>query len=186
MADTAARHMQCMEVWGGNRVVDTAVSLPGLDAWIYSRPFKSDAGGDVHYVSSCATGRITRLLVADVCGHGQAVASIAIQLRTLMRRFVNHIDQTRFVESMNRHFAEMAEAGSFATAVVNTYFAPIVGVQRRTSAASDLPGSIEAVGDSGRADVREYSAGHCRDAVRAVRRSAGGGGLGDVLHGFAD
>jgi phosphoserine phosphatase RsbU/P len=117
-------HMQCMEVWGGNQLVDTAVTLPGLDAWVYSKPHDADSGGDVHYVSSCATGRITRLLLADVSGHGSAVASTAVELRTLMRRFVNHIDQTRFVRSLNEQFSSLAKAGTFATAVVTTFFAP--------------------------------------------------------------
>mgnify|MGYP003483393270 CR=1 FL=1 len=38
-------------------------------------------GGDVVYASSCATGRITRLMVADVAGHGHTVAATAADLR---------------------------------------------------------------------------------------------------------
>jgi serine phosphatase RsbU (regulator of sigma subunit) len=118
-----------MEIWGGNQLVDTSVSVPGLDAWVFSKPYgQSDAGeaggGDVHYVSSCATGRITRLLVADVSGHGAQVGDVAGGLRTLMRRFVNYIDQTEFVRSMNRQFVSSSAAGCFATAVVTTFFAP--------------------------------------------------------------
>lgn len=114
-----------MEVWGGNQAADSAVVMAGLDAWVYSRPFgEADAGGDVYYVSSCATGRITRLLVADVSGHGSAVCDLALQLRSLMRKHVNQIDQSRFVGSMNRQFAAMSKAGCFATAVVTTFFAP--------------------------------------------------------------
>jgi hypothetical protein len=117
--------MQCMEVWGGNRVVDKSVSMAGLDAWVYCRPYgQSEDGGDVYYVSSCATGRITRLLVADVSGHGAAVCDVAGQLRGLMRRFVNYLDQTRFVASMNAQFAANTAAGCFATAVVTTFFGP--------------------------------------------------------------
>lgn len=116
--------LQCMEVWGGNDAVQSAVNMPGLDAWVYSRPHLGDAaGGDVHYLSSCATGRITRLLIADVSGHGQRVAEIAVRLRNLMRQFVNFLDQTRFVESLNREFTGQ-ESGSFATAVLGTYWAP--------------------------------------------------------------
>src|SRR5215207_8163354 len=117
--------MQCMEVWGGNRNADSGVVMAGLDAWVYSKPFGgADGGGDVYYVSSCATGRITRLLVADVAGHGDKVSSIAKELRTLMRRHVNQIDQSRFVQSMNRQFSGLGGAGSFATALVTTFFAP--------------------------------------------------------------
>jgi sigma-B regulation protein RsbU (phosphoserine phosphatase) len=117
--------MSCMEVWGGNQPVDSGVVMAGLDAWVYSRPFgESSAGGDVYYVSSCATGRITRLLVADVSGHGGAVAELAVELRRLMRKYVNHIEQTRFVKSMNEQFTELSAAGVFATAIVTTFFAP--------------------------------------------------------------
>lgn len=117
--------MQCMEVWGGNQAFDSSLVLPGLDAWVFSQPFgKAAVGGDVYYVSSCATGRITRLLVADVTGHGSAVSELATGLRTLMRRFVNYIDQGRFVREMNAQFAELSKAGKFATAVVTTFYAP--------------------------------------------------------------
>ena len=120
-----AHLMQCMEVWGGNQCVDSSCTMAGLDAWVYSQAYASaTAGGDVYYVSSCATGRITRLLVADVCGHGSAVHDLAIGLRTLMRRFVNFIDQTRFVQAMNGQFNELSKTGTFATAVVTTFFAP--------------------------------------------------------------
>src|SRR5688572_6791800 len=120
-----AHEMQCMEVWGGNHSADGGVVMAGLDAWVYSKPFGgSDGGGDVYYVSSCATGRITRLLVADVAGHGARVSDVAAELRTLMRRHVNQIDQSRFVQSMNRQFTTLSSAGCFATALVTTFFAP--------------------------------------------------------------
>lgn len=120
-----SRSLQCLEVWGGNRAVSEAVSVPGLDAWVYSRPYEnSDGGGDIHYVSSCATGRITRLLVADVSGHGQIVASVAVALRDLMRRYVNHLDQSKFVRGLNREFGQLETGGRFATAVAATYWAP--------------------------------------------------------------
>lgn len=117
--------MPCMEVWGGNQAVDRGVMMAGLDAWLYSRPFRGDAGGgDVHYVSSCATGRVTRMLVADVAGHGQDAAQTGDRLRGLMRRYVNHLDQTRFVVSLNSEFSALEARGRFATSIVATFFAP--------------------------------------------------------------
>jgi phosphoserine phosphatase RsbU/P len=124
LADTADR-MQCMEVWGGNSEVNKSFEMPGLRAWVYSKPYgKSTAGGDVYYVSSCASGRITRLLLADVSGHGPEVAGLALGLRDLMRRNVNLVKQTRFVEGMNRQFTRLSESGAFATALVATFFQP--------------------------------------------------------------
>jgi serine phosphatase RsbU (regulator of sigma subunit) len=118
-------HMTCMEIWGGNQTADSAVTMSGLDAWIYSKPYgQADGGGDVYYVSSCATGRITRLLLADVSGHGQAIADTAVCLRRLMQKYVNFIDQSAFVQSMNQQFTGLSAAGCFATAIVSTFFAP--------------------------------------------------------------
>lgn len=125
MTPSQAQRMQCMEVWGGNQPTNKGVVMAGLDAWVYSRPHGGSAGGgDVYYVSSCATDRILRLLIADVSGHGQTVDDIAVELRRLMRRYVNHIDQVQFVRALNRRFAALEQAGMFATAVVSTFFAP--------------------------------------------------------------
>src|ERR1700675_723209 len=119
------QQMTCMEVWGGSQLTTRGVEMGGLDAWVYSKPHgQAQRGGDVYYASSCATGRITRLLLADVAGHGNTVASTAANLRTLMRRFVNRLDQTEFVRLLNQQFAALSEAGTFATAVVATFFAP--------------------------------------------------------------
>jgi len=117
--------MQCMEVWGGSQLTSSGVELGGLDVWVYSKPFgEAQRGGDVYYVSSCATGRISRLLLADVSGHGQSVASTAADLRTLMRRFVNRLDQKEFVRLLNEQFTALSTHGSFATALVTTFFEP--------------------------------------------------------------
>jgi serine phosphatase RsbU (regulator of sigma subunit) len=75
----------------------------------------------LHYASSCRTYQPP---VADVAGHGTKVAATASDLRTLMRRFVNRLDQTEFVRLLNQQFMEMAKEAVFATAVVSTYFAP--------------------------------------------------------------
>lgn len=118
--------MQCLEVWGGNQRVDSGVEMAaGLDAWVFSEPYQGDAGGgDVHYVSSCATGRIVRLLVADIAGHGAGVADIASGLRRLMRRYVNHVDQSRFLKAINREYPTISSAGRFATATAATFWGP--------------------------------------------------------------
>jgi sigma-B regulation protein RsbU (phosphoserine phosphatase) len=117
--------MQCMEVWGGSQLTSSGVELPGLDVWVYSKPFEeAQRGGDVYYVSSCASGRISRLLLADVSGHGNSVASTAADLRTLMRRFVNRLDQKEFVRLLNEQFTALSSQGTFSTAVVTTFFSP--------------------------------------------------------------
>ncbi len=115
----------CSEVWGGNRVAQMALNLPGITGWIAARPHAgSVAGGDLHYISSCGTGRITRVLLADVAGHGDAVAPLAERLRRLMQRYMNHIDPRKLAEALNQDLSRIGESGQFVTAVVMTYFAP--------------------------------------------------------------
>lgn len=119
---TTGHALQCMEIWGGNHAVETGISTPGLDMWVYSRPYaEATDGGDVHYVSLCGGGKITRFILADVAGHGAAVAEVARGLRTLMRRNINRKSQERLVLELNRQFAELAQLSRFATAVVGTY-----------------------------------------------------------------
>ncbi len=120
-----AHRLQCMEVWGGNQGVRTAVELAGLDVWVESQPFENaQEGGDIHYVSTCGSGRVSRLVVADVSGHGSHVSSLATRLRDLMRKHVNVMNMSAFARELNREFVTLGSAGRFATAVLVTYFAP--------------------------------------------------------------
>jgi phosphoserine phosphatase RsbU/P len=124
MNDSPAEHMECMEVCGGSQLTARGIVIGGLDAWVYSKPHgQARRGGDVYYASSCAAGRITRLLLADVSGHGKPVAAIAADLRMLMRRFVNRWDQSEFVRLLNQQFSILSKKGTFATAIVSTFIA---------------------------------------------------------------
>lgn len=117
--------LRCMEIWGGNDAMDSGVSVPGLDAWVYARPHAGQrAGGDIHYISTCGSGRYSRIAVADVAGHGSGVESLARSLRGLMRRHINTPDLTRFMQSLNKEFGNASPDGRFATAVLATYHAP--------------------------------------------------------------
>ena len=113
-----------MEVWGGSRAIDTAASVPGLDVFVFSRPHEGgDAGGDVHYVSLCGAGCIARFVLADVSGHGAGVERVAEVLRGLVRKNINTVDQSAFTERIGDEFSSLAEGGTFATAVLASYFA---------------------------------------------------------------
>lgn len=121
--------MQCSQVWGGNQPIDAEVGLGGLRVYVSSEPYgaggvAAPSGGDVYYLSSCAAGRIARVLLADVSGHGVEVAGIARSLRDLMRRHMNSLDQSSLVSRLNREFGGLASAGCFATSVVLSVWLP--------------------------------------------------------------
>jgi len=116
--------LQCMEIVGGNQAVHSQISSPGLDIWLDSRPVGGHVGGDIHYFSMCGSGRVTRMAVADISGHGPNMDHVARWLRTLMRKYINLLDQTRFARAINRELTQAAKADYFATILLTTYFAP--------------------------------------------------------------
>ncbi|MEC9094601.1 MAG: PP2C family protein-serine/threonine phosphatase [Planctomycetota bacterium] len=118
--------MNCMEIWGGNQQTNKQFNTPGLNIILDSQPFQNSntGGGDIYYFTSCASGRITRILLADVSGHGEDAADLAISLRDLMRENVNKINQSHFVKQVNREFASTANSQGFATALIVTFFRP--------------------------------------------------------------
>lgn len=119
------QRMHCMEIWGGNRAIDESFEAPGLDFYVHSQPFEdAKAGGDIYYLTSCASGRISRFLLADVSGHGAQAAGMASSLKELLRGNVNKISQENFVSAMNQKFGALSDQDGFATAIVATFFAP--------------------------------------------------------------
>jgi hypothetical protein len=116
--------LQCLEVFSGNRAAQHVLASPGLDVWIDSRPCAGARGGDLHYVSLCGSGRVTRFIVADISGHGPVMDKLAQCLLRLARRHINLLDQTRFARALNKDFADKVGGGRFATVLLATYFAP--------------------------------------------------------------
>jgi phosphoserine phosphatase RsbU/P len=121
-----AATMACSEVWGGNGAADSSLVLPGLEGGVVSRPHRNaPSGGDVHYVSSCGTGRITRVMLVDVSGHGEAAANVAEFLRLVMQRYVNHIAPNKLATDLNQRLSTSKQRGGrFATAIIMTFFSP--------------------------------------------------------------
>jgi sigma-B regulation protein RsbU (phosphoserine phosphatase) len=115
--------LACLEIWGGNRKVAQTVGLPSLAGWIYSMPLgPATGGGDVHYLSVCDREILSRIAVADVAGHGQAVSSLAETLRGLMHKHINIWDQSDFMREVNQAFKRGTSDAGFATVVVLGYF----------------------------------------------------------------
>jgi len=124
-SDATMHSLECLDVWGGNDAIHSAISVPGIDAWISSDPYEGDSrGGDIYYVSMCGCAQISRFVVADVSGHGTTVGHLAHRLRKLMRKHINKPDQTRLARALNREFSKLARGGQFATALLATYFPP--------------------------------------------------------------
>ena len=124
-SQTERQRLACMEVWGGSEPRDNFIAVPGMDIAVRSRPYAGDAeGGDIHYISNCMAGFITRVIVADVAGHGESASEVSGTLRRLMRKHINTPDQSRFARALNEEFTRDTRDARFATALLATYFAP--------------------------------------------------------------
>jgi serine/threonine protein phosphatase PrpC len=119
----SASGLTCGEVRGGCRVAHDEIELPGLRGVLYSRPCAGAHGGDIHYLSVCGSGFISRLCLADVAGHGDAVAAVSAQTYDQLRRSVDTIDNRRVLRGLDRRLAR-SEIRAMTTAVMATYFPP--------------------------------------------------------------
>ncbi len=126
MQISTPKRKKCLELSGGRLSYDANYAMPGLAMQIYSR--QSDrcmaGGGEVHYISSCASGRITRMLLADICGSEDTYRRLSCQLRDGLIRNINSIWQSKVVDDVSNQFREFAKQGGCGMASVATYFAP--------------------------------------------------------------
>lgn len=120
---TEAVGLVCNEIWGGNRTFYGPIELPGIRGVLFSQACDGARGGDVHYLSVCGSGLISRACLADVTGHGESVAAISEAMHALLRHSVNRLDERKVLRRLNLCLCKLDD-GSFTTAGVLTYFPP--------------------------------------------------------------
>jgi phosphoserine phosphatase RsbU/P len=115
--------LACLEIRGGNRSAVYRAELPGLNAWISSQPLQpATRGGDLHYLSVCSHGSISRVTLADVEGHGESVGGIAERLRDALREHADEWDQSALIRQLNDGFLKGARHGQYATAFLLSHY----------------------------------------------------------------
>lgn len=117
------RSLVCAEVWGGNGPVYRSVAIPGIQGVIYSNPCAGGRGGDVHYLSVCGSGLLSRVCVADVVGHGEMVAAVSSAMHAHLRRSMDIPDQRRVLRELHQRLEEIG-LKAMTTAAALTYYAP--------------------------------------------------------------
>lgn len=126
MSDRALRPGEgftCGEVRGGNGVTHNLVELPGLRGVLYSRPCNGAHGGDIHYLSMCGSGLMSRVCLADVAGHGETVSAIGRDIHDHLRRSVDVIDERKVLMRFNDRLNAQHDR-AMTTAVLATYYPP--------------------------------------------------------------
>jgi phosphoserine phosphatase RsbU/P len=117
------QRLACLEIRGGNERASYSLDLPGISAWVSCRPLTpATRGGDLHYLSVCSQGLVSRITLADVAGHGELVSSVAERLRDVLRKHSDAWDQSDVVREFNDSFLAGAEGFEYATAIVLGYY----------------------------------------------------------------
>jgi serine phosphatase RsbU (regulator of sigma subunit) len=71
------QRIECKVLWGGIQNIDAEVTAGKVIGSIYSAACEGGKGGDIYYFGVCRVDIITRLAIADVTGHGEAVSDVS-------------------------------------------------------------------------------------------------------------
>lgn len=93
--------LECSSIWGGihNRNLD--VTAGKVIASIYSSACDGGKGGDIYYFGICRDDRITRLAIADVVGHGEAVTEVSQFVYDSLSTHMCNLDSRTILGSVN-------------------------------------------------------------------------------------
>jgi phosphoserine phosphatase RsbU/P len=91
----------CGTVWGGIQPVSLDAYTKGVNATLYSNASGSKRGGDIYYMSVCSNDSVTRMLVADVRGHGEQVSDISAWIYQSLLERMNSIDSAGVLSELN-------------------------------------------------------------------------------------
>jgi len=94
--------LKCSGVWGGIRNRDLEIKAGKVIGSLYSSACDGGKGGDIYYFGVCKDDRIMRLAIADVLGHGEAVAEVGQFVYNSLRTHMCDIDSEAILEEINR------------------------------------------------------------------------------------
>jgi phosphoserine phosphatase RsbU/P len=115
--------LSCLEIRGGNRAAVYSAELPGFEVWVSCRPLQpATSGGDLFYLSVCSHWSVSRVSIADVAGHGEAVSGVAEHLRDAMREHADNWDQSALIRQLNDGFLGGPREGKYATAFLLSHY----------------------------------------------------------------
>lgn len=112
----------CAGVWGGIRDLDQEITAGALAASLHSSSCDGGKGGDIYYFGVCKNDKITRVAIADVMGHGQAVSDVSQYMYDSLAAHVCDPDSGVILSELNR-LAVQHGAKAMTTAAVVAYSA---------------------------------------------------------------
>ncbi|CAB1083316.1 hypothetical protein D1AOALGA4SA_10890 [Olavius algarvensis Delta 1 endosymbiont] len=114
-------HLQCGEIWGGIRNCDDDVASAGLTASLYSCASDGGKGGDIYYLSLCKDNMLTRMVLADVIGHGEHVSQISKIIYQAIQSHMNDLEGDQLFSELN-HTALKIGPDAMTTMVMAAFY----------------------------------------------------------------
>ena len=139
-ADEAYR-IKCAQIWGGVENIVADLRTNGIDVSIYSHSSDGVAGGDIYYFSVCNHDVLTRILLADLQGHGLEVTQLSRWIYDILRENVDNPEGRSVFASLNRLLHEQGMK-AITTALLATFSA--ADFTLRFSNAGHPPGLLKA------------------------------------------
>ena len=109
----------CGTVWGGIKPVSLDVCTKGVTVSLHSTASGGDRGGDIYYISVCTSDLRTRMLVADVRGHGERVSEISSWIYQGLQDKMNSTDCAEVLSDLNQMVHRRGSLAITTAAVVS-------------------------------------------------------------------
>ena len=116
-----AHRIRCAEVWGGIHNADLDCITSGVRASLHSSACDGGRGGDVYFFSVCGADSLTRVALADVTGHGEAVSRVGQWLYDALSARMNSLRGDRVLGELNDLAEHYGYAAISTMAVVQYY-----------------------------------------------------------------
>jgi sigma-B regulation protein RsbU (phosphoserine phosphatase) len=117
------REIQCTEVWGGIAACEVPVRLAGLQGELFSQPHDgSPEGGDIHFLSVCGLSILSKIVLADVSGHGAENADVSRIIHVALNETIGAHDNSSMLGMVNDAFLERHRGDFRFTTMVSAIF----------------------------------------------------------------
>lgn len=113
--------IQCAEVWGGVKNEDLEAQTPGLRTSLFSGACGGDKGGDIYFLSVCGQAKLTRVAVADVRGHGEAVSHVSEWLYSALHARMDTPDTGLILSDLNTLAIQKGMESMTTVAILGLY-----------------------------------------------------------------
>ncbi len=95
------KKISCGEIWCGIHGNDIHVTTSGIEASLFSSACDGGKGGDIYYFSVCDSDLLSRIAIADVMGHGKAVAETSQWMCDSLKDKMNNVQGNEVLADLN-------------------------------------------------------------------------------------